>query len=294
MIVLVCLFIGLMLKRFHYLPDNFPASLNYFAFNISLPALVLRHLHELPLTPQLLAPFISPWISCFIALAAIYIARKIWHWDRTMTGCMIVMCCVSNTSFVGLPLVKTLIGETALPIALAVDQSNFIVLTTLVLILANFYSGSVQSSAKQIILQILKQRSIQAIVLALILKPIPFSQDVLNILDQLGATLTPLTLISLGASITLNFKSTWLIPLSIGLSIKLIVVPLIIFGLFYPLRAGHQEMFNVILLQAGMAPMVFSALMATEKKLMPELAMMMVSIGIIISFITGYLWLQIA
>ena len=57
------------------------------------------------------------------------------------TGCLILLCGTSNTSFVGFPLVHALLGEEALNTAIIVDQSNLIVLFTLGILVANLYSG---------------------------------------------------------------------------------------------------------------------------------------------------------
>jgi predicted permease len=58
----VCLFAGLLLRRVGRLPDNAHATINGFIVHIALPALILGQIHGLRLTPDLLWPVLMPWM----------------------------------------------------------------------------------------------------------------------------------------------------------------------------------------------------------------------------------------
>ncbi|EIP85149.1 auxin efflux carrier, putative [Burkholderia humptydooensis MSMB43] len=175
-LVLACLVTGAALARSKRLPDNFPASLNYFVIQISLPALVLQHLHK-------------------IAFGADVLLRL----DKATVGCLTLVCGTSNTSIVGVPVVQALIGSAAVGHALVVDQANFIVMCTAGLVAADVYAGSA-TSWRGVARQLAGYRPIQAMALALLLRPVPFPTVVEDVLAALGATLTPIAMISVGAS----------------------------------------------------------------------------------------------
>ena len=111
-----------------------------------------------------------------------------------------------------------------------------------------------------------------------------------QLLARLGGTLAPLALVSVGYQLRLNDLQGRLAPLSLGLTFKLLLGPLLItavlvkgFGLVGPIT-------QVSIFEAAMAPQIGGAIVAMEHKLDPPLVTLMVGIGIPLSFVTLPVW----
>jgi predicted permease len=109
--------------------------------------------------------------------------------------------------------------------------------------------------------------------------------------EQIGSTLIPLALLSVGMRLNIRFKSLRgrRTPLSLGLIYKLGAAPLLL--LFASRVLGIQgEVFQATLLEAAMAPMVTAAIVATDFHLDGEIASLMVGLGIPLSLLSVPAW----
>ncbi len=111
-----------------------------------------------------------------------------------------------------------------------------------------------------------------------------------NVLQRLGDTLAPLALFSVGIQFkNANFGSIQR-ELYLGLFLKMILAPLFIFTLYLCLVKNMSIVAKVSVFEAAMPPMITGGIVAMENNLEPELASMMVAVGIIISTITLPIW----
>jgi hypothetical protein len=74
--------------------------------------------------------------------------------------------------------------------------------------------------------------------------------------------------------------------LALGLGYKLVLAPLAVTLALLALPGISPLAFEVSVLQAAMAPMVTSAILAADNGLDPELSALMVGLGIPLSFVT--------
>lgn len=286
-LILVCLIAGKVVTQMITCKAEFIYSLNRVAITIALPALILDKVHSQAFSLEAIFPLLSPWLLFFLTIILVYIIRIFVPMSRITMGTLILLAGTANTSFVGIPLIQAMMGtEEYLGIALWIDQSNFILLFTLGAFIADFYSGEKVSITKN--LRVLaKYPPIIALVLAFLLKPFVYPDFISFTLESLGSLITPLTMISVGASLTIPNNKRLVGYLSIGLLIKLILLPLAILGILSFIYASPNIYINqIILMQAGMAPMVIAVIIALEKGLDGELASIMTAIGIPISFLT--------
>jgi predicted permease len=61
-LLLLCLAIGITLRRFHRVPDNAHTTLNVFIIHVAFPALILAQVHGLHLEASLLLSVLMPWL----------------------------------------------------------------------------------------------------------------------------------------------------------------------------------------------------------------------------------------
>lgn len=279
--------IGVVLKRSGRIPEGFSQSLISFIVNVSLPALTLKVIHDAILDSSLLFPMAVPLLVFSMAALLILLLARLVDLSRETVGCLILLCGIGNTSIIGIPMVDAFFGYDGYGAALVVDQSNFLVMCVAGIITAGIF-GSASSDARSIFKRIVTYPSIQAMLIALVLKPVEFPVWLGELLLGLGKTLTPLAIIALGVSFKFALKKEVLGPLLLGATIKLIVIPICLIALFYQWIPLGTLANRVAIIQSGMPPMILAGLIAADNKLNPPLALNLVALSIPISFVTLY------
>lgn len=275
----VCFVSGIVLRRSGRLPDNAPSAINGFIIHISLPALILLYVHRLPIDSSLLYPIAAPW--------------KAARWSAQTTGGLILSGSLANTSFVGLPMIEAFYGVAFLGVGILIDQlGTYLVLSTLGIIVAatcsNGGNGSVSAAA--VLRKVVTFAPFQALLIALVLRPIEFPEGLEQLLGRLGATLAPLALVSVGYQLRFADLKGRIPALTLGLLFKLILGPLLITLVLVKFMGANGPVTQVTIFEAAMAPQIGAAIVAMEHKLDPPLVTLMVGIGIPLSFLTLPLW----
>ena len=121
-LIITYLLIGLILRRLPDFPENTPKTLNQFAIYVSMPALILLRLPQLAVSSEIATPLVMPWIALGLSAALIWLLSKIFSWRRSVTGCLMLVVPLGNTSFFGIPMVRAFFGEQGIAYALLYDQ----------------------------------------------------------------------------------------------------------------------------------------------------------------------------
>lgn len=288
-----CLIAGMGLRKTGRFPENFSAALNGFIIHLSLPALALYHIHNLNMTRELVFTGAMAWVLFGFGFVFFYFVGKFLKLDTVTIGALMLVGGLGNTSFVGLPMIEAYFGKEWLGVGIVADLvGSFFVLSTLGILVANVYSSGAVDP-KSIIKKVLMFPPFQALVIAFLLKPVVFPGWLDHLLLQLGATLTPLALVSVGYQLRLSQLKGELKPLAVGLLFKLILGPAVVMGLFIGLLHGDGTVMKVTIFEAAMGPMITAGIVATEHKLNPTLVSLMLGIGIPLSFLTLPVWFWI-
>ncbi len=286
----VCLLAGIVLKRTGRFPAATPAALNGFIIHISLPALAILHIHNLKIDASLLLTALMAWLLFGCAWLIFGAAGKRCKLDRQTTGALILVAGLGNTSFVGLPMIEAYYGKEFLGIGIIADQlGSFMVLSTLGIFAAAFYSSG-NVTPRQMARKVLLFPPFQALVLALLLRPVTFPEWSTQILQKLGSTLTPLALVSVGFQLHFGGIRQEIKPLAAGLFYKLLLGPALIFLLYSVIIGATGPVIQVTIFEAAMAPMITAGIIAIDHDLRPQLVGMLVGIGIPLSFVTLHVW----
>lgn len=129
-----------------------------------------------------------------------------------------------------------------------------------------------------------------ALVLAIVLMPLPFPSEVKTALSRLGDTLAPLALISVGLQLRFEALREHLRPLCLGLGYKLLVCPALVLLLLAALDGPADMPRHVSVIEASMTPMMGAGIVAAQADLAPRLVSMMIGVGIPIGLLTASAW----
>lgn len=291
-LLFVCLVIGIVLKKSKIIPENFHTSLNAFVINISLSAFSLYYISKIELNSSVIYPVLVVWIGIFAAILFFAGLGKIFGWKSSLIGALIMCAGFGNTSFVGIPLIQAMYGEEGLKTVMLVDQPGFVALSTVGILVANFYSGSKDSLLKHLS-KILKFPPFIAFVVALLLNifSIEIPKDFDEVLMKLGATTVPLALVSVGSQMQWKkIEKKEGFHLFIGLLFKLVLLPLLILVIYKYIFHQSGDVIDICILEAAMAPMITAAIIASAHDLEPKFCNLMVAVGIPLSILTVGIW----
>ncbi len=294
----LCLMAGQVIRRRAKFRISDVRPVNIIILTVSLPALILAEVpgffRQTDLSTDLLFAVAMPWIHFLVAAGFVLFLARCFSWSRPVTGALILTCGLGNTSFIGLPVVEALYGQAAVRIALLLDQlGSFLILATLGLIVASIYSGK-SVSPRMITKRIFKFPPFLAFLLACAwgVSPFPTVGLATVALQRMGATLVPLALLSVGWQLELStatLQAYWK-KLGWGLVFKLILWPLCTMLLLRLCLAPASLVLRVTVIEAAMATMITSAVVATEFDLDGELAQLMVGVSILFSIVTLPVW----
>jgi predicted permease len=287
-IVFACLFLGFILKKSQRFPSGSFRILNAFIIHISLPALVLLHIHNLKFENSVIYVILMPWIVFLIAMAIFWSMYKLRFLTRNTAGCLVLTCGLGNTSFVGLPLIEAYFGKEYLGVGILLDQfGTFLALGTVGIVFA-FYAKSGVWNFKNMGKMIVFFPPSYALLIAVFLRSYEYPDWLNDSLLRLGDTLTPLALVSIGLQLNPSHIMENFSKIFIGLSYKLVLAPVIILILYFGILNLHDKNFQVVVFESGMGPMVTGTIVAIENDLDPDLAAVILGLGIILSLLSTY------
>lgn len=292
LLLFLCLFIGVFLQRVPIFAKGGHQVLNQYVIYVAMPALALFYIPKIAITFELLYPLGIAWLGFGLSYLFFNALGKYFKWSKKLTGCLIITAGLSNTSFVGFPVIEALYGDEGLKTAIIADQpGSFIVVSTLAVLVAAAYSRG-QNSSKDILKKVLKFPPFLAFSLALIIAilNLDFPEAFQSSFYKIGQTVTPVALTAVGLQLKIDRRNTHYKFLALGLFFKLLLMPAF-FYLFYKIILNQNSLvIDVSIMEAAMAPMITGTILAASYGLKPKLGNLMVGVGIPLSFLTLAFW----
>jgi predicted permease len=295
--LLFCILIGILLRQARILDERASPALNRIAIFVALPAVAMKHLHSIQLSPDLAYLAVMPWAVLGFAWVAVEGLGRYFGWSGGLRGALILTAGLGNTSFLGFPLLELIYGPEAIRYGIVVDQGGtFLALSFLGVAIAQTYSSKRKASEApnwlSVIQRVIRFPSFIAAILAIALRPWPFPPAFEELLRRLSDLLVPLALLSVGLSLRLDLNSLrrYRGQLAWGLGLKMLAAPALIAWIYGGLFGFRGPALAVSICEASMAPMITASLMAQEAELEPELAVLMMTVGIPLSFVTTPAW----
>lgn len=247
----ICLLLifGFFCVKFKFILPEYIKGLSQFVFKISLPAFLLQALARQRLD-QIWNP--SYFIaygggSLLIFAVAFFFYRQYFRCRLTESGVLSMGASMSNTGFIGTAILTMLIGQhAAIYLSLTLIIENLIIVA-LTLMIAEAGINQHQEKAqlmKQTFINVVKNPVILSIVFGItcVILKIQLPLYLLQALDMLGKTASPIALFVIGGSLVgmslkaLNLQSVILVIF------KVVLMPLTIFILLSLLPNVSQEM----------------------------------------------------
>lgn len=289
-LILSMLALGLLFQRLRLFPDSAAEVLNKVVLHVCLPAAVLIYAPRLELGRDVLAIAAVPWLLLVATVLLVSLVTRVLKLRPDEHAVLLLCVALGNTSFLGYPLVRALIGEAALPYAVIYDQFGaFLILSTFGLYVLARYGGDEKPTPALMARRIATFPPFLALVLGLTLMPEAPPAWIAAGLQRLADALLPLVVLAIGLSLQLKLPRDELKPLAAGLILKLAVMPLIALAIA-PLLGLQGLQHDTVVLEAAMPPMITAAALAISHRLAPGLAATLVGYGILLSLLTLPAW----
>ncbi|PZO09910.1 MAG: malate permease [Lysobacteraceae bacterium] len=289
-LILAMLALGLVFQHLRVLPDNAAEVLNKVVLYVCLPASVLIYAPRLEIGREVLAVAAVPWLLLAATVALVTLATRALKLRPDEHAVLLLCVALGNTSFLGYPLVRALLGEDALPYAVIYDQFGaFLILSTFGLYVLARYGGDAKPTVGLIARRVATFPPFLALVLGLTVMPEAPPEWVAGGLQRLADALLPLVVLAIGLSLQLKLPRDELKPLAVGLALKLAVMPLLALAMA-PMLGLQGVQHDAVVLESAMPPMITAAALAISHRLAPGLAAAMVGYGILLSLITLPAW----
>ena len=293
-LVLAMLVLGVLFQRLKVLPDDAAQALTLVVLYVCLPAAVLRYAPRLELSAALLGVAAVPWLLLVATVLLVGALVRMLKLRRDQHGVLLLTVALGNTSFLGYPLTRALIGEDALPYAVVYDQFGaFLIMSTFGLWVLARYGGDAEPSPREMARKVLLFPPLWALVIGLTVMPVSPPSWIDGALLRLSEALLPLAMLTIGLSVRFALPRDELKPLAAGLVLKLAVMPALAL-LLVPLLGMTGDMARTTVLEAAMPSMVTAGALAIAQGMAPRLAAAMVGDGLLLSLVTLPLWARVA
>ncbi|MEN8727934.1 MAG: AEC family transporter [Sulfurovum sp.] len=285
-LIVVAIVIGYGLNRFRIFPEDAAAILNKFVIFISLPAMILLQIPKLTFSMDIMIPVIIAWVVMILTAILTLFISKLFHFSKEVTGALMLVAVLTNSSFLGIPIINAYLGDESLPFILVYDQlGTFLALATYGIFVAAYYSNTSEINVQIMVVKILTFPPFISLILALFFIGTPFPDVILKVLSTLANTIVPIALVAVGLQLQLKLPSHEIKPFGMALFIKLLVAPMIAL-VIVKITGWTNLAASVSVMEAGMAPMITAGAMASLSGLAPRLSSAIVGYGILISFFT--------
>ena len=266
-----------------------PPRLIWFAeryvLNFALPAVIIAKMTTVKVDADLLVPFIAAW-GCIIGCAsAVYFIGRARNWSRQTIGALMLVAVLGNTSFLGLGMVRGLLGEDHLSAAIAYDQlGTFLGLA----IYGSYISGRFgtgESGVKAIVRRLSRFGPFLALLTVIPLRMMQLDANVLRVLNDIGLSVAPVAMGALGLRFTLKVDRSVVGPAVTGLVIKMVAVPAALVTVAVLFASTRDLVWSTSILEAAAPPMVTAGVVAVAAGFDEKLVAFVVGVGTLASFV---------
>lgn len=290
LLIILCLFLGFLFRKCGLVGDKARDGINVIIIHMSLPALALYYAHSFQPRMELLYLSLMAWIVFFLGYGFFSLVGRFMHLPQKTVVCLSLTAGLGQTSFMGLPMIEFFYGREYIGAGMVCDLGGtFLAFAIPGIILAARATGS-RLGFKAVFLKVMTFPPFLAVIAGIALHSTTYPEWLSSVLRDLGGTLTPLALLSVGMSIRLGKVGSVARELSIGLAYKLIMAPAFIFFLYLVVLGRTDMVTRVAVFEAAMPPVITGGIIAMSYGLNPTLAASLMGVGTFLAFLTLPAW----
>lgn len=284
-----CILVGVLFRHKKLVPADTHKGINAWIINIALPAVSFKYLTHLSWSSDLIIPAVSPLVVFAGAIVFIFGIGYVFKMNREERGAMQLASGLSNTSFVGFPLILAYFSEKEISIAIICDQVTFLLFSVLGISIAVSSTGNGNVTAAQLFKKVVTFPPLLGCVTAL---AIPKDTD-LSLLEPffniLATTVAPLALFSIGLQLSLKGWRHEVKPMLIVLSYKLFLAPALVLAILYGLKLNGITS-KIAVFEAAMPVFLSASILADRYNLSPRFMNLIIGVSILLCFFTTWIW----
>ena len=289
LLIALCIFAGLFFRKSGKLPKDAHKGINAWIINIALPAVSFKYLPQINFSSELIFPLISPIIIWVCGWIYFVLYAKTQQMSKATLGGLKLTGSLSNTSFIGFPLIIAYFSEKEIATAILCDQVTFALLSTIGIVVAIRSSQNQKLDLIMVAKRVFTFPPIWGFVLAL---SVPRFMDIspLNpLFDKLASTVGPLALFSIGLQIKFGGWFSEIKHISVALLYKLMLAPLLVSlaAIAFGLKGIVPK---IAVFEAAMPTLLTAGIVAVQYNLNPKLSNLVVGVSIALSFLTTAIW----
>ena len=285
-LVIGAFLLGWLVKTVRPVPVAVTAWADKYVLQVALPAVIIAKISKVTFNADVVLPIAVAWSVMFVAIVSVLIASRILKWNRSITGALLLVGVLGNTSFLGLGMVESLLGADHLASAIAYDQvGTFVGLALWGSFIASTY-GAGESGWRPVMKRLSRFGPFLALLASLVFRIIDLPDDVYPVLNGIGKTVAPVAMCALGLRFTLSISRSVQVPALLGLISKMAVLPGLVFVASVLVGSPHDLAWSTSILQAAAPPMVTAGVVAVGAGLSAELVAFMVGVGTLVSFVS--------
>lgn len=285
-VVLACFALGLVAKRVAPRSRDAVPWLDHAVISLALPALILARLPDLALGADLVVPVAAAWGCLALAAGVVLVVGRRAGWSRATIGALLLVTPLGNTTFLGLSMVESLLGNAALTRALAFDQlGTFLALAVYGSAVAARW-GHGESGWRPVLDRLVRFPPFLAVVASFGLRVVEVPTELHDAFGAVGRLVSPLAMLALGLRFRVARTSHGRQAALWCLGTKMALLPLVVLAAAAIAGDTHDPAWRASVLQAGMPPMVTAGVVAARADLDEELATTVVGVGLLLALAT--------
>jgi len=294
--------LGWALKQARVLHPAHVPILNGLVVNVTLPALVLLGLLRAPALSLRLAVLpLAFFVVEIVTIALAYGLGRAMRLPAPLQGAVLLVGVFGNTGFIGYPLTLALLPK-QFPTTILLDQFGMTIPMYLgaALLGAQFGGGAGTGTGgrRAAIVRFLRSPIFVSAILGLSLRlvpippalaAVPFLREMGGVLgkclEYLGQGTTPVVLLALGVALRPGAAGGQAGPMALACGCKLLVSPLVMWGLCHALGVGGETRMDSVL-SAAMPAAVMASVLAGQNDMEGDFAVGVVFVSTVLSAVT--------
>lgn len=291
-LIAFCISIGVLFKRKKLVSQDAHKTINTWIIYVALPAVSFKYLPHLNWSYDLLIPALSPVLIFAIGVIFVHVFTTTLKLNKQEKGAMQLSAGLSNTSFVGFPLILAYFSDKEIGIAVICDQMTFILFSVFGIVIAIRSSGGSNTNTKQVFRKLFTFPPLLGCITALIIPKETDLSSITPFVHTLAGTVAPLALFSVGLQLEWKGWVEEIKRMIIVLSYKLLIAPALVLAIL--LTFGIKgTVAKIAVFEAAMPVLLSLSILTDTYNLNPKGTNLLIGSSILLSFFTTWIWYQL-